>query len=167
MKRIICTRPDGGVSIICPAPEIMRVMTLGGGFLSPGKRDIQIASKVAQGRPEWAAVRLVDALIGGGLTDAEAYEVIRDHDADSTWTGKELWDLDDIPSDRFFRDAWRRSHNGGPIYIHMPIARKMQIRRIMQADAARHAAKRRMSEEARLLAQLASVNSPEALKALL
>ena len=144
----------------------MRVMTLGGGFLSQGKRDIQIAVKVAQGRPEWAAVRLVDALIDGGLTDAEAYEVIRDHDADPLWTGKELWDKGDISSDRIFRDAWRRSHNGGPIYIDMPSARQIQARRIAAEISRREAGRRRLEGEASVLTSLNTVNNPEALKAL-
>jgi hypothetical protein len=41
--------------------------------------------------------------------------------------------LADVPTDRWFRDAWVRSHNGGPIDISLTRARSIQFRRINNA----------------------------------
>lgn len=132
MKRIVYTRPDGGVSICCPAREIMAHLTGGGFFANParGVIDHRIEAETAAGRPEWLAHRYVKALAFGGCTDAEAFEIIRDRDCAPHGTGFELWDFDDLPQDRWFRSAWRRSHNGGPVYIDMDKARKIQLQRI-------------------------------------
>ena len=48
-------------------------------------------------------------------------------------TGIELWDVGDVPQDRWFRDAWARSHNGGPINVSLRKARGIQFRRIAEA----------------------------------
>jgi hypothetical protein len=119
-KAIVYTRHGGGVSICYPAIECMRWMTHGGGYWSGRPRGFlqtQIERQVAAGHHADAAVRFVQAMQFGGLTDAEAYAVIRDRDCAHLGTGCELWDAKDIPVDRTYRDAWRRSHNGGPIWI--------------------------------------------------
>ena len=69
----------------------------------------------------------------GGCTDAEAYELMRDRFCAHEGTGIELWDVGDVPSDRWFRDAWVRSHNGGPINVSLPKARGIQFQRITDA----------------------------------
>lgn len=66
----------------------------------------------------------------GGCSTAEAYGVMRDRFCAHLGTGHELWDVEEIPTDRTYRNAWRRSHNGGPIYVHMPTARRLQWERI-------------------------------------
>jgi hypothetical protein len=137
MKRIVSTMPDGGVAITSPSATIMRVMTMGGGFLPPSKRDVEIANQVKSGKSERVTIRFIDALISGGLTDAEAYEVIRDRDVDSTYTAAELWEFDELPGDRWFRNAWRRSPNGGPIYIDMPTAKRIHGARLLTAKKGR------------------------------
>jgi hypothetical protein len=38
-----------------------------------------------------------------------------------------------VPTDRWFRDAWRRSSNGGPIYIDIDKAIEIQARKIVAA----------------------------------
>jgi hypothetical protein len=86
---------------------------------------------------------MVFALAGqfGGLSTAEAYGVVRDRLCPHLGTGCELWDTEDVPTDRWFRDAWRRSHNGGPIYIHLPAARRIQWGRIKAAVERRNASR--------------------------
>jgi len=132
MKRIVYTRPDGGVNVCCPAREIMAHLIGGCFFANPvrGVIDRHIEAEIASGRHEWLAHRYVKALAFGGCTDAEAFEIIRDRDCAPHGTGFELWDFDDIPQDRWFRNAWRRSHNGGPIQVDMTEARKIQVSRI-------------------------------------
>jgi hypothetical protein len=47
-----------------------------------------------------------------------------------------------VPKDRWFRDAWVRSHNGGPINISLPKARGIQFRRITHAVEQENARRR-------------------------
>ena len=107
-------------------------------------RDGQIASFVNRGIREDVAFKWMNALLMGGLTDAEAYELIRDKDTALDWTGKELWDRDEVPADRWYRDAWSRSHNGGPININLSRAKSIQFREIKNAVDSEN--KRRQSD---------------------
>jgi hypothetical protein len=119
-KRIIYTRHDGGVSICAPSLTAMAYMTGGGGRwdgFPPGFLDRQIAEQSKHGVGERAAVRFVHAMQFGGCSTAEAYGIMRDRFCAHLGTGCELWDVEDIPTDRSYRNAWRRSHNGGPIWI--------------------------------------------------
>jgi hypothetical protein len=63
-------------------------------------------------------------------TDAEGYELMRDRFCAHMGSGIELWDVADVPRDRWFRDARVRSHNGGPISISLPKAKAVQFRQI-------------------------------------
>ena len=134
-ERIVYTRHNGGVSILCPAAEAMAAMSIGGYWdhMPRGYIDTQIDRQISAGILPWAAQRFAHALAFGGHTDAEALCVIRDRDSAHLGTAHELLDMDEIPHDRWFRDAWRRSHNGGPIYISMPEARRMQMERVKRA----------------------------------
>jgi hypothetical protein len=129
---IVYTRHDGGVSICCPTDWIMSAMSCGGMWdhMPPGVMDRQIASMVNRGVDEDAAHRYAKAVMFGGCTTAEALEIIRDRDCAHLGTAIELWDTDDVPTDRWFRDAWSRSHNGGPISINLERARPIQFGRI-------------------------------------
>ena len=69
----------------------------------------------------------------GGCTDAEAYELMRDRFCAHHGSGIELWDVRDVPQDRWFRDAWVRSHNGGPINVSLAKAKSIQFHRITDA----------------------------------
>ena len=136
-KRIVYTRPDGGVSVCAPSLTALRYMTGGGGRWDGYPRgflDRQIA-KQSEECGERNAHRFVMAMQFGGCTDAEAYELMRDRFCAHHGTGIELWDVGDVPQDRWFRDAWVRSHNGGPIDVSLPKARGIQFRKIKQAAA--------------------------------
>jgi hypothetical protein len=117
-------------------------MTGGGGRwdgFSRGFLDRQIA-KQAEECGEWAAARFVRAMQFGGLSTPEAYAVMRDRFCAHLGTGCELWDLEDVPTDRTYRDAWRRSHNGGPIIIDARAAREIDEARAWAAYEALMAA---------------------------
>ena len=139
-KRIVYTRFDGGVSICCPAPECIAWMGCGGLWATypRGYVDSQIERQIEVGHRPDAARAFARALAFGGCTEAEAMAIIRDRDCTHLGTGCELWDAEDLPSDRWFRDAWRRSHNGGPIEINLPRARRIQWDRIKQAVGRRN-----------------------------
>jgi hypothetical protein len=161
---ILYTRPDGGVSVCAPSLTALRYMTQGGGRWDPpegkmwfrannashlidvpyhlrGQRFIaptwllnaQIDAQAVDGVGECAARRFVHAMQFGGCTEAEAYEIMRDRFCAPHGSAFDL--IDAPPLDRWFRDAWRRSHNGGPVWIAMPLARRIQARKI--ADFAR------------------------------
>lgn len=135
-RRIIYTRPDGGVSVCAPSLTAMAYMTGGGGRwdgFPRGFLDRQIAEQAKYGVGEWAAARFVRAMQHGGLSTPEAYAVVRDRFCAHLGTGCELWDADEVPTDRSYRDAWRRSHNGGPIVIDQRIAMEIDERRAWQA----------------------------------
>lgn len=135
-ERIVYTRPDGGVSIVVPAAECLQAMCCGGAWAGEARGfvDEQIERLVAAGTAEPVAVAFCRAMAFGGMTDREALAVISEKDGGGS--GRELWDMSDVPSDRWFRDAWVRSHNGGPIGIDLTRARHVHFRRL---SAAAHA----------------------------
>ena len=145
-KRIVFTRHDGEVAVCAPSLTAMAYMTGGGGRwdgFPRGFLDRQIA-KQSEECGERHAHRFVMAMQFGGCTDAEAYELMRDRFCAHLGSGIELWDVDDVPKDRWFRDAWVRSHNGGPIDVSLPKARGVQFRRIRSAVVVEN--KRRLDE---------------------
>jgi len=117
--RMVVTRPDGGVAIVSPSANAVRWMATGGRWGNPtrGWLDEQLRRSVAAGHNEAAAHRFICAMQWGGCTTAEALAIIRDRDCLHLGTACELCDIADLPTDRTYRNAWRRSHNGGPIWI--------------------------------------------------
>jgi hypothetical protein len=139
-KHIVSTAPDGRVLITTPSLTAMCWMTCGGGRWDdviphepPGFLERQIAEQARHGVGERAARHFVMALHEGGLTVEEAYDVMRDRFCAHLGTGHDLWNTADIPTDRTYRDAWRRSHNGGPIYIDERKAQDIDEFRAWQA----------------------------------
>lgn len=122
-KRIVYTRPDNKVSICAPSLTALAYMTGGGGrWDSTIKCDrwflARQVAKQAEECGEWAASKFVHAMQFGGCTTNEAYRIMRDRFCAHLGTGCELWDVEYLLRlDRKYRNAWRRSHNGGPIYI--------------------------------------------------
>ena len=144
MKRIVFTRPsDGGVTVTTPTGWALDIMCNGGGLWDDRPRgflDELVRRKscptLQKGRhiTEAAAWRFVNAMQYGGCTTAEAYDIIREHDCTRGGDGilHELMDWDELP-DRWFRDAWYRSSNGGPISISLEKARPIQWRKLLAA----------------------------------
>jgi len=150
--RIVYTRiADGGVSVCGPAPEI--ITALGSGGLWAGRprgfAERQIASMIARGVLPDAARNYARAIVLGGCSTQEALAIIRDRDCAHLGRQIELWDVDDIPSDRWFRDAWSRSHNGGPIVIDLRKARRIQWQRIKAAIAAHNGQRQALGRKPR------------------
>ena len=135
-RRIVYTRHDGGVSICAPSLTALAYMTGGGGRWDGYPRGFlerQIAEQAKHGVGEDNAARFVRAMQFGGLTTAEAYGAMRDRFCAHLGTAHELWDVEDVPTDRTYRDAWRRSHNGGPIVIDEAKARVIDEARMWVA----------------------------------
>ncbi len=134
---IVYTRFDGGVSICYPTDDVISWMSCGGywsdrprGFL-----EVQIERQIAAGHGPDASKRFAHAVQFGGKTTAEAYEIVRDRDCAHLGTAIELWDRSDVPTDRWYRNSWRRSHNGGPISIDLRRAKPIQFQHIQSAIA--------------------------------
>lgn len=135
-KRVIYTRDDGGVSSHCPTAGAFYWAQRGGlwGNRPRGFFDEQVRRQVEGGIPERTAVAWLNALQYGGKTEAEVWGLIRDRNCiNPSGTAHELIEFADLP-DRWFRNAWRRSPNGGPIYIDLERARDVQWKRIKKAE---------------------------------
>lgn len=104
--------------------------------------DVQIERQIADGIDRDAARRFAHALAFGGCSEAEAWDIIAERDCRRFGTGLDLIDIGDLP-DRWFRDAWRRSPNGGPIRVDLDAARNIQWWRLQAAGErlARHRAR--------------------------
>jgi hypothetical protein len=126
---------EGAVALTNPAAQIMMAMCGGGLWRNPERGFInrQIESKIAQGKDPDASRRFCRALAFGGCVDSEALGILRDFMCLHLGTAHEVWDIDDVPADRWFRDAWRRSHNGGPILVDLAKARRIQLEKIKAA----------------------------------
>jgi hypothetical protein len=143
MKALVYTRfADGGVSVCYPVPQIIAYMTGGGGYWDDQPRGFldelvrrKTCPELQNGHPvpdEDTARRFVNAMQWGGCTTAEALEVIAGHDCERFGNLIELQDTEELPS-RHFRDAWKRSTNGGPVGVNLEQARRIQWQKIVQA----------------------------------
>lgn len=121
-ERILATRPDGGVDITIPSEWGIRYLMHGPtGRWHPwfdcgwwfGVR--QWRSMVKRGVPAKAAWTYAQTMLRGGVTRRQAIEIIAARDCRGL--AIEIVDVSEIPDDRTYRDAWRRSANGGPIWI--------------------------------------------------
>lgn len=141
-KHILYTRKsDNGVSVCTPMPWLFARGCNGGGLwddMPRGFLDELVRRKSCQtlqnGRhiSEDAAWRFVKAMQFGGLTTSEVWEVVRLHDCTRGDDGTlhDLIDTADLP-DRYFRDAWTRSANGGPIRIDVEKAKHIHWGRLI------------------------------------
>jgi hypothetical protein len=142
-KALVYTRHEGGVSVCFPTTEAMTTMTGRGGYWDDHPRSFldelvyrKTSPDLQRGHhiTEDAAWRFIRAMQYGGLSTREAYEVIAEHDCSRFGHLIELQDTDDLP-DRWFRDAWRRSRNGGPPVVDLEKARPIQLGKIKSAVA--------------------------------
>lgn len=118
--RFVVTRPaDNGVTIICPSRNAIAYMMHGGRWPHATESWLQeqIARHIAEGYAPDVSERFVMAMQRGGLSYDEALRLIGERDARRCGVAVELWQVSDLPTDYRYRDAWRRSLNGGPIWI--------------------------------------------------
>lgn len=81
---------------------------------------------LARAREE-LATRWVEALAHGGLTETEAVTLIGERDRPAGSLAMELADPADLP-ERYYRAAWRRSTNGGPVWLDDEIVQAIDER---------------------------------------
>ena len=134
MKGILYTRHDGGVTVTYPTPEVFKVMQCGGFWDNKPSGFVltQIERQIQTGIDADHARRFAHAVAFGGCSEAETWEIIRDLDCARHGVLHELIDTSELP-DRWFRDAWRRSSNGGPPSVDLEKAKPIQWKRIVDA----------------------------------
>lgn len=134
-RHIVYTRHDGGVSITTPTEQAMLAMQLGGLWddLPRGVIDRQIAAQIESGISPDHARRFAYAIAFGGCSRAEAFDIIKDRDCARHGHGFTIVGTDEIPYDRWFRNAWRQNNNSGGIYIDLEAARLVHWERLVIA----------------------------------
>ena len=133
-RAIVYSSFKGGVEVCHPSPEIFAIMSHGGWWdLAPrGFVDAQIERQISSGIDRDHATRFAKAVAFGGVTESEIWGIIKDRDCARHGTLHELIDISELP-DRWFRDAWRRSANGGPVGVDLAKARNIQWGKIVDA----------------------------------
>lgn len=131
MRRILHTSANGGVTVTHVSPQFMRFMTCGGGWKTGRSEAEEIHHQCLAGHNSDVSARFVRAAMRGGLAEYEAYCVIRDRDC-AAGLAHDVIDARDLP-DRWFRNAWRRSSNGGPVWVDDDAAKRIQWRKILDA----------------------------------
>ncbi len=130
---ILFTRHDGGVSVCYPTRNIFCVMQAGGWWddRPRGYIEEQIRRQVESGIDEEHATRFALAVAFGGVTESEAWEVIRDRDCARRGFDFQKIHSSELP-DRWFRDAWtRKGSNSGIPYVDLEQARLIQWKKIV------------------------------------
>lgn len=131
---IVYTTHAGGVALCQPSREIFSVMSAGGYWSRrpPGFLDRQIELQIAGGIEPAHASRFARAVAFGGIPTAGVWDIIKDRDCARHGSLHDLIYVDELP-DRWFRDAWRRSANGGPVGVDIKKARPIHWLKILDA----------------------------------
>jgi hypothetical protein len=146
-RAIVYNSFKGGVEVCHPAPDIFSIMWYGGFWdeAPEGFVEEQIDRQVRSGIDPAHAKRFAEAVAFGGKTENEVWEILIERDTSRFGDMPEIVHLSDLPP-RDFRDAWRRSSNGGPIWIDLNRAKEIQFERIVIAVDAENRARRRRFE---------------------
>lgn len=126
-ERILATRSDSGVIVVCPSEWGISALMNGGAWADchPMFWMVQFNRMIRRGVRPAAAYLYAITMMTGGVSRREAIEIIAARDCEHRGTAIEIVDLSDIPVDRTYRNAWRRSRNGGPIWIDEDIAQQI------------------------------------------
>lgn len=138
--RLVFTRfEDDGVSVTHPSHEALYYMTGPGGYWNGypfgflnelvRRKSCPILQRGHACTKE-AATRFVKAMQFGGKSCEEAWDIIAQHDCARFGHLIEVQHVDELPPDRWYRDAWYRSANGGPIMVSLDRARLIQLQHI-------------------------------------
>lgn len=135
-RELIVYNPHaGGVAICAPSERCIAWMKRGNrwALFPKGYWRTQIQRQIDAGHLPAAAEQFARALHFGGFTRREAIEVIAQRDCGHLGSAIEIVDVSEIPTDRTYRNAWRRSANGGPIMIDEDKAQAIDERRMWSA----------------------------------
>ena len=143
-ERIIDTRAGGTVAVTCPAESGISYLMRGASdpFHPWHGRDwwfwiVQFNRMLARGVKPGAAYRYARMMMTGGCSRRQAIEIIAERDCGHLGTAIEIVDIDDLPKDRTYRAAWRRSPNGGPVWVDEDRAQQIDEERMWRDFDAR------------------------------
>lgn len=178
--RVLATRDDGGVAIICPSARCVDLLCSGGGIacvahsphLGPTRwglkawlrdntdpvtidmaertgylpldlakawevekyvRDAHWRADMSPAARQSLAREWIEAMAHGGVDEIAAVALIGRFSAPLFSTALETVDVSDLPTDTTHRNAWRRSPNGGPIWIDETAAQAIDEARAWSA----------------------------------
>lgn len=134
-ERIISTSKGGGVLLTCPSEWGIQALMYGGAWRM-FDRDFwkrQIDSMIGRGVIPEAAHKYALTMMTGGVSRSGAIDIIAHRDVAHVASALDIVDISEIPQSRTHRDAWRRSHNGGPIWIDENIATRIDEARMWSA----------------------------------
>ena len=100
--------------------------------LPHGTLERQIEAQIGAGIAPDHARRFAHAVAFGGCSEAETWDILKDRDCARFGTMHELISADELP-DRWFRDAWSRSPNGGPVSVSLQKAKPIQWAKLVNA----------------------------------
>ena len=126
MKKLCYRRADNSIVIGSPSQEIMEIITGAGGLIRPERIDREVAkflidvSNETEFQADWveflrvrigsakevAARAWVEGLCYGGLTEAAFLARVDAKDRPDDCVGCQIVEDSDLPSDRYFRNAW-------------------------------------------------------------
>lgn len=123
-ERILDTRKNGRVAVTCPTESGISDLMHGADhpFHPWHGRGwwfwiVQFNRMIARGVKPSAAYRYARMMVTGGCSRRDAIEIIAERDCAHLGSAVEIVDVDELPADRTYREAWRRSQNGGPVWI--------------------------------------------------
>ena len=108
MKIVVHKRSDG-VSITHFSPSLLAVMTGRGYGWDQQRIDREIEKFVADGKAVDTVRPYMNAVANGGVTEAQAIELIRAHAHKAGCLGCTVIEDTDLPTDLYFRSAWEWS----------------------------------------------------------
>jgi|TARA_R100001086_G_scaffold224852_1_gene142921 hypothetical protein len=109
MKVQVHNRNDGGITISHFSPSLLAAMTGSGFGWSQERIDYEVGKFVAAGKSDSVIRPYMEAVANGGVTESQAIELIRAKNDKAGRLGSTVIEDTDLPSDRYFRNAWEWS----------------------------------------------------------
>ena len=164
MKTNLWTQPDGSVATDTPTKAALAILQGEGGWFKLEDMEREIAKHLIIGpdkavmkalteefQADWQAFldarkgtpqeivarRFVEAFTHGGLSEAEAFDVLDTKNRPAEYTSCRVIDVEDLPAERFerpvpaFRNAWK--DDGVSVTIDMTKAHIIHMNRIRKA----------------------------------
>lgn len=141
-KRITWTDVNGTVRVTTPAKQAMDALVGSGGMLDPTKIDQQAAAYVDAGMGTASARRMAEGYANGGLTEAEALDLIRERSIPGSALNTIVIEATELPYfGSFGRAAWHQNGASTPVFdmvrarpIKTEQIRKERDRRLEETD---------------------------------
>ena len=109
MKVIVHKKSGGGVSVSHLSPSLLAAMTSQGYGWNQERIEYEVGKFVASGKSDSVIRPFITAVAQGGVSESDAIELIRAKDDKADCLGCTVIEDTDLPTDRYFRNAWEWS----------------------------------------------------------